>query len=150
MRAVIQRTNTIAKVVVEREVVGQISRGLVVLLGVAPDDHEKEMKWLADKIMNLRIFADDEGKMNLSLLDVGGEMLVVSQFTLYGNCRKGRRPNFTAAAHPTIAQPLYEKFCDYVESQGIGVGRGIFGAMMEVYLVNDGPVTLILDTPTDS
>ena len=150
MRAVIQRTNTNAEVVVEGEVVGKISRGLVVLLGVAPNDGEKEMKWLADKIMNLRIFADDEGKMNLSLLDVGGEMLIVSQFTLYGNCRKGRRPNFTGAAHPTIAQPLYEKFCDYVEGQGVGVGRGIFGAMMEVSLVNDGPVTLILDTPTDS
>ena len=94
MRAVIQRTNTNAEVVVEGEVVGKISRGLVVLLGVAPNDGEKEMKWLADKIMNLRIFADDEGKMNLSLLDVGGEMLIVSQFTLYGNCRKGRRPNY--------------------------------------------------------
>ena len=150
MRAVIQRTNTRAHVSVQGEIVGEISKGLVVLLGVAPNDGEKELKWLADKIMNLRIFADEEGKMNLSLIDVGGEMLIVSQFTLYGNCRKGRRPNFTGAGHPDIAQPLYDRFCDYVESKEIFVGRGIFGAMMEVSLRNDGPVTLILDTPSDS
>jgi D-aminoacyl-tRNA deacylase len=150
MRAVIQRTNTKAHVSVQGEIVGQISKGLVVLLGVAPNDGEKELKWLADKIMNLRIFSDEEGKMNLSLIDVGGEMLIVSQFTLYGNCRKGRRPNFTRAGHPDIAQPLYDRFCDYVESKEVHVGRGIFGAMMEVSLCNDGPVTLILDTPSDS
>ena len=147
MKAVIQRTNTTAKVVVEGEVVGQITHGLVVLLGVAPNDGEKEMKWLADKIMNLRIFADDEGKMNLSLLDVGGEMLIVSQFTLYGNCRKGRRPNFTGAARPDHAIPLYEYFCHYLGTQGISkVATGQFGAMMQVKLINDGPVTLVIDS----
>ena len=147
MRAVIQRTNQQAQVTVDEQVVGSISKGLVVLLGIAPNDGETQMKWMADKIMNLRIFGDEEGKMNLSLIDIQGEMLIVSQFTLYGNCRKGRRPNFTGAAHPDHAKPLYERFCEYVEEQGVGVGRGVFGAMMDVSLHNDGPVTLILDTP---
>ena len=150
MRAVIQRTNREAHVSVNNEIVGRISKGLVVLLGIAPTDGDKEMRWLADKTINLRIFSDSEGKMNLSLKDIGGEMLIISQFTLYGNCRKGRRPNFTGAAPPDIAQPLYERFCDYVHQQGVGVGRGIFGAMMDVSLCNDGPVTLILDTPINT
>ena len=150
MRAVIQRTKTKAQVSVQGQIVGQISKGLVVLLGIAPNDGPKELKWLAEKIMNLRIFTDEEGKMNLSIIDVGGDMLIVSQFTLYGNCRKGRRPNFTGAAHPDIAKPLYDRFCDYVEAKGIHVGRGVFGEMMEVSFSNDGPVTLILDTPSES
>ena len=104
--------------------------------------------WLASKLANLRIFPDEDGKMNRSLLDVGGGALVVSQFTLYGDCRKGRRPSFVNAAHPGIAEPLYERFCEQMAAEGVQhVGRGVFGAMMDVQLLNDGPVTLVIDTP---
>jgi D-tyrosyl-tRNA(Tyr) deacylase len=134
-------------VVVDDEVVGAVETGLLVLLGVAPTDSAAEVRWLADKVVNLRIFNDSEGKMNLSLLDAGGACLVVSQFTLYGDARKGRRPSFIDAAPPNIAIPLYESFVDTVKSHGVPVATGRFGAMMQVELVNDGPVTLILDTP---
>lgn len=145
MRAVIQRV-TSASVTVEGKVVGQVGRGLVVLLGVGPDDSEEDVKYLANKIVNLRIFPDAEGKMNLSLLDTGGEILSISQFTLYGDCRKGRRPNFTGAASPEMGQDLYEKFNKALAAYGVKVETGEFGAMMDVALVNNGPVTLLLDS----
>ncbi len=149
MRAVVQRVRQ-ARVVVGEEVVGEIGRGLLVLLGVARDDTAEQVRWLADKIVSLRIFADAEDKMNLSVADVGGGVLVVSQFTLYGDCRKGRRPSFIDAAPPEIAIPLYEQFINAVKAQGVPVATGRFGAMMRVELVNDGPVTLILDTQLNS
>ena len=145
MRAVLQRVRR-ARVVVGDEVVGAIERGLLVLLGVAPDDTADGARWLADKIVGLRIFADAEDKMNLAVQDVGGSVLVVSQFTLYGDCRKGRRPSFVAAAPPEIAVPLYEGFVNALRALGVPVQTGRFGAMMQVELVNDGPVTLILDS----
>jgi D-tyrosyl-tRNA(Tyr) deacylase len=145
MRAVVQRV-TRASVVVGTEVVGAIDRGLLVLLGVAPDDSPDDARWLADKIGGLRIFPDDADKMNRSVADVRGGVLVVSQFTLYGDCRKGRRPSFIGAAGPDIAVPRYEAFVDAVKALGIPTATGRFGAMMQVELVNDGPVTLILDT----
>jgi D-tyrosyl-tRNA(Tyr) deacylase len=147
MRAVVQRVSS-ASVTVEGERVGEIDRGLLVLLGVAPTDGPAQVAWLAGKVVHLRIFPDDEGKMNRSVVDVGGGVLVVSQFTLYGDVRKGKRPSFVGAAAPDLAEPLYERFCDAVAAEGVGrVGRGRFGAHMDVALVNDGPVTLILDTP---
>ena len=147
MRAVIQRVRN-ASVTVDGVVTGSIEQGLLILLGVTDGDTEKQGQWLASKLANLRIFPDDEGKMNRSLMDVGGGALVVSQFTLYGDCRKGRRPSFVGAAHPEIAEPLYERFCEQIESEGVGrVERGVFGAMMDVQLLNDGPVTLVIDTP---
>jgi D-tyrosyl-tRNA(Tyr) deacylase len=147
VRAVVQRVSR-ASVTVEGEVVGAIGTGLLVLLGVAPGDGDAEIAWLADKLAGLRIFPDDDGKMNRSLVDVGGEALVVSQFTLYGDTRKGRRPSFVGAAAPDLAEPLYERFCDAMLAAGAKkVGRGRFGAHMDVELVNDGPVTLIVDTP---
>ena len=145
MRAVVQRSKE-ASVAVNGEVAGAISRGLVVLLGVTHEDAEADAAFLADKIANLRIYEDESGKMNLSLLEVDGEILSVSQFTLYGDCRKGRRPNFMAAARPELANPLYEKFNQLLRGKGIKVETGVFGAMMDVSLVNDGPVTLILDS----
>jgi D-tyrosyl-tRNA(Tyr) deacylase len=144
MRAVVQRVSR-ARVVVDQEVVDQIGRGLLVLLGVAHGDTVEQARWLADKIVGLRIFADDEGKMNRGLADVGGEALVVSQFTLYGDCQKGRRPSFVDAAPPHIAIPLYEEFLNAVRALGIATASGRFGAMMQVELVNDGPVTLIME-----
>jgi D-tyrosyl-tRNA(Tyr) deacylase len=135
-----------ASVTVAGEVVGRIDRGFVVLLGVAHDDDEKAARYLADKIVDLRIFEDLEGKMNRSLADVGGAMLVVSQFTLLGDCRKGRRPSFTHAAPPQQAQQLYETFVAAVHTRGIEVATGVFREMMEVALVNDGPVTMLLDS----
>ena len=147
MRAVIQRVSS-ASVTVDGQVTGEITKGLLILLGVAPNDGEKECQWLASKLVNLRIFSDLEGKMNDSLLDCGGDALVVSQFTLYGDTRKGRRPSFIGAAHPSIANPMYERFCDVLQAQGVKrVERGVFGAHMDVRLLNDGPVTLIVDTP---
>jgi D-tyrosyl-tRNA(Tyr) deacylase len=146
MRAVIQRVSS-SRVVVSGEVVGQIDRGLLVLLGVRTGDAEGQARWLADKIVGLRIFEDDQGKMNVSVADVGGSVLVVSQFTLYGDCEKGRRPSFIDAARPEVAEPLYQTFTDAVRLHGISVATGRFGAMMQVELVNDGPVTLILDAP---
>lgn len=135
-----------ARVLIDQEVVGQIDRGLLVLLGVAMGDTVEQAHWLADKIVGLRIFADDEGKMNRGLADVGGAALVVSQFTLYGDCQKGRRPSFVAAAPPEIAIPLYEEFLNAVRALGIPTASGRFGAMMQVELVNDGPVTLIVES----
>jgi D-tyrosyl-tRNA(Tyr) deacylase len=146
MRVVLQRV-THARVVVNEEVVGAIGPGLLALLGVAGDDSEEDARWLADKVVGLRIFNDAEGKMNRSVADVGGAVLVVSQFTLHGDCRKGRRPSFIAAAGPEKAIPLYEAFVAGVRAQGIPVQTGRFGAMMQVELVNDGPVTLIIDSP---
>ena len=146
MRAVLQRVSR-ARVVVGEEVTGAIGPGLLVLLGVAPDDAEADARWLADKVVNLRIFPDDTDKMNRSVADAGGGVLVVSQFTLYGDCRKGRRPSFVEAAPPEIAVPLYEAFVAAVRAQGVPTATGRFGAMMQVELVNDGPVTLILDSP---
>ena len=126
--------------------VGEIRAGLLVFLGVGREDTEKDVDFLADKTTNLRIFPDEAQKMNLSLLDAGGAMLVVSQFTLHGDCRKGRRPAFIAAAPPEQAEPLYERFVAQVENRGVPVAAGRFGAMMEVELVNDGPVTMLLDS----
>ena len=145
MRAVVQRVNK-ACVRLDSEVVGEIRGGLLVFLGVGREDGEKDVDFLAGKISNLRIFPDEAQKMNLSLLDAGGAMLVVSQFTLHGDCRKGRRPAFIAAAPPEQAEPLYERFVARVENLGVRVATGRFGAMMEVELVNDGPVTLLLDS----
>lgn len=145
MRAVLQRVSR-ARVLIDQEVAGQIEHGLLVLLGVAPTDTPEQAQWLADKIIGMRIFNDADGKMNLGLVDVGGSMLIVSQFTLYGDCRKGRRPSFIDAAPPEIAIPLYEAFINAVKALGIPVATGRFGAMMQVELVNDGPVTLIVES----
>lgn len=145
MRACVQRVRT-ASVTVDGNIVGQIDHGLVVLLGVAQGDTEQDAKQLADKIVKLRIFEDDQDKMNRSLVDTGGSMLVVSQFTLLGDCRKGRRPSFVAAATPELAEQLYEFFVAEVAGQGIGVETGQFRTMMDVSLINSGPVTLLLDT----
>jgi D-tyrosyl-tRNA(Tyr) deacylase len=146
MRAVIQRV-TKASVSVDGQIVGAIGRGVLVLLGVTHDDDEAQARWLAEKVVNLRLFEDDAGKLNLSLLESGGEILVVSQFTLYGDCRKGRRPSFAAAAEPQVAKALYERFVDSLKALGPQVSSGVFQAHMAVELVNDGPVTLIVDTP---
>ncbi|GAE89911.1 D-aminoacyl-tRNA deacylase [Acetivibrio straminisolvens] len=145
MRAVVQRV-TFSKVTVEDEVIGKIGKGLTVLLGVGSDDGEKDVGYLADKIVNLRIFEDENGKMNLSLKDVGGELLVVSQFTLYGDCRKGKRPGFDRAARPETAKELYEKFVEACRSYGVKVETGKFQAMMMVEIHNDGPVTMLIDS----
>jgi D-tyrosyl-tRNA(Tyr) deacylase len=143
--AVVQRV-TASDVRIQSEIVGQIGPGLLVLLGVSQADEEKDADYLADKIVHLRIFGDHEGKMNRSLVDTGGEMLVVSQFTLMGDCRKGRRPSFVRAAPPDKAEALYEIFMDRVRAKGISVASGTFQAMMAVSLVNDGPVTLIVES----
>jgi D-tyrosyl-tRNA(Tyr) deacylase len=145
MRAVLQRV-TRARVTVAGEVVGQIERGFLVLLGVAQDDTEADAQYLADKTVQLRVFDDAAGKMNLALADVGGAVLVVSQFTLLADCRKGRRPSFIAAAPPDLAERLYETFVAAIGAQGIPVATGRFRAMMEVELVNDGPVTLVVES----
>lgn len=145
MKAVIQRVKESAVTVDGREV-GRIGRGLLVLLGVSRDDTPADADYLLDKTLNLRIFEDEAGKMNRSLLDVGGELLVVSQFTLYGDCRKGRRPSFVQAAPPETAEALYEHFVDQARKRGVPAATGRFRAMMDVALVNDGPVTLILES----
>ena len=145
MRAVVQRV-TRARVVIEGETVGEIGRGLLVLLGVTHSDTAEVAAWLADKIVGLRVCNDADGKMNLSVADVGGGVLVVSQFTLYGDCQKGRRPSFIDAARPEVAIPLYEAFVNGVRALGVPAATGRFGAMMQVELVNDGPVTLIVDS----
>ena len=144
MRALIQRVSR-ASVHVDGEKAAGIGLGFLVLLGVADEDGEAEAAWLARKIAGLRLFEDDAGKMNLGLGDVGGAVLAVSQFTLYGDARKGRRPSFTRAAPPAQAQELYEKFCALLAAQGVAVEKGVFQAHMEVSLVNDGPVTLWLE-----
>jgi len=145
MRACVQRV-TRGSVTVDGEVIGKIAAGLVVLLGVGPDDDESDVHFMADKLTQLRIFEDADEKMNLSLIDTGGAMLVVSQFTLMGDCRKGRRPSFVAAARPEQANELYEQFVTEVKSRNIEVATGKFQAMMEVELVNDGPVTMLVDS----
>jgi len=145
VRAVVQRVAG-ASVSVDGRVVGSIGKGLCVFIGVAPGDGEGEVEWMAGKIANLRIFEDAAGKMNLSLLEEKGAMLVVSQFTLYGDCRKGRRPSFASACEPERANSIYEDFIRSVSSRGIPVATGVFQASMRVEIHNDGPVTLILDT----
>ncbi|WP_042146115.1 D-aminoacyl-tRNA deacylase [Paucisalibacillus sp. EB02] len=145
MRTVAQRAKD-ASVTVDNKVVGEISNGLVVLLGVTHEDTMDDAKYLVNKIVNLRIFEDEDNKMNLSLKDVEGDILSISQFTLYGDTRKGRRPNFMQAAKPELANQLYEQFNDLIRAEGIKVETGQFGAMMDVKLTNIGPVTLILDS----
>ncbi len=145
MRAVLTRV-TSASVAIDGTTVGQIGKGFLILLGIGPDDTEKECRYLAEKALGLRIFEDENGKMNMGLEQVDGQVLVVSQFTLYGNCRKGRRPSFTDAANPQLGNALYEKFLSICEELGYPPQHGEFGADMKVSSVNDGPVTLILDT----
>ncbi len=147
MRAVVQRVQS-ARVAVDGRVAGEIGAGLVVLLGVTHDDTREQARFLAGKIARLRIFEDAGGRMNLAAADVGGSVLVVSQFTLYGDCRKGRRPSFDSAARPEQAQELYDAFSAEIRALGVPVATGVFQAHMMVELVNDGPVTLILDTAT--
>lgn len=145
MRAVVQRVDK-AKVTVDEKIVGEISRGLMVLVGVVEGDTEKDVQYLADKVTGLRIFEDEAEKMNLSVKDIGGEILSVSQFTLYGDCRKGKRPSFDKAAKPETAIVLYEKFNELCRQQNIKVETGVFGAHMLVELANNGPVTILLDS----
>lgn len=145
MRAVIQRASE-ARVDVEGRVVGAIGTGLVVLVGIAPSDGAAEAGWLAEKVANLRIFPDERGKMNRSLLEIGGEALIVSQFTLYGDVRKGRRPSFVGAATGSAAHDVYEEVIARLEALGVSCAGGQFGAMMQVALTNDGPVTILLDS----
>lgn len=147
MKAVVQRV-TGSRVTVDNRLIGSIGRGLLVLLGVAHGDTEKDADYLCDKIIHLRIFEDDAGKMNRSLKDIDGEILVVSQFTLLGDCRKGRRPSFIDAANPETANQLYEYFVNRIRQNGIRTQTGEFRAMMAVSLVNDGPVTLIVESPS--
>lgn len=145
MRAVVQRVSS-AKVTVEGVLVGQAKRGLLILLGAGEGDSETDVKYICDKIANLRIFEDEEGKMNRSVLDIEGDVCVVSQFTVYGDVRKGRRPNFMKAAHPTLANELYEQVVEGLRSYGLAVSTGQFQAHMMVELTNDGPVTILLDS----
>ncbi len=145
MRAVIQRVAQ-AKVEVEGAVVGAIGQGLLVYLGVGKDDAETDAQSMADKLVNLRIFADEAHKMNRSIVDIGGSILLVSNFTLYGDCRKGRRPGFDAAGEPKLAEALYEKVAELIAQQGVRVEKGVFAAYMQVTSINDGPVTFLLDS----
>lgn len=145
MRAVVQRSG-VASVTIDGQVVGSISSGVVILVAVSPEDGDKEASWLADKVANLRIFGDDDGKMNRSLLESSGEALVVSQFTLYGDARKGRRPSFIRAAQGQEAERLYERVIEELSSLGVTCASGKFGADMQVSLINDGPVTILLDS----
>ncbi len=145
MRAVVQRVK-MAKVMIGTEIVGEIGKGLLIFLGVGVEDNIEDTDYLASKIAHLRIFSDDNGKMNLSLVETGGEALVVSQFTLWGDCRKGRRPSFTRAGDPTVAIDLYQKFIYHLKGKGIQVAEGKFQEMMDVHIVNDGPVTMLLDS----
>ena len=145
MRILVQRVSR-AQVTVGGAVVGQVGAGLALLVGVHQDDGEKEAAFCADKCANLRIFADEEGKMNRSVLDAGGQVLAVSQFTLYGDCRKGRRPSFVAAARPETADPLYRYFVERLRALGLRVECGVFGAEMQVEIHNDGPVTLLVES----
>ncbi|SHF66270.1 D-aminoacyl-tRNA deacylase [Ornithinibacillus halophilus] len=145
MKAVIQRAKN-AQVVVEDKIVGEIDHGFVVLLGVTHDDTIDDAKYIANKLVNLRVFEDENDKMNLSLKDVGGSVLSISQFTLYGDTKKGRRPNFLQAAKPDVANELYETFNQLVAEENVTVETGVFGAMMDVQFTNEGPVTLIIDS----
>lgn len=145
MRIVLQRVKS-ASVSINGEISGTISGGMVVFLGISKTDTTKDLHWMVEKVINLRIFDDQNGKMNMSLADISGEMLIISQFTLYGDCRKGRRPGFSAAAPPELAQPLYEEFVKEVKNRQIKVASGTFQAEMEIQLVNQGPVTLLLDS----
>ncbi len=145
MRAVVQRVLN-SHVTVDEKIVGKIGKGLLVLLGIGRGDNQKDVKYIADKIVNLRIFEDEEGKFNLSLLDIEGEILVVSQFTLYGDVRKGRRPSFVEAALPEEAVRLYERFVEYIGEYGLKVETGVFQEHMIVHIENDGPVTILLDS----
>lgn len=149
MRAFVQRV-TRARVTVEGRVTGAIERGLLVLLGATHVDGEREADWLARKVAGLRVFEDDAGRMNLDLAAVGGRALVVPQFTLYGDARRGRRPDFIAAARPEHAEPLFERFCSTLAGAGLGVERGVFRAHMAVELVNDGPVSLMIETRSET
>lgn len=144
MRALIQRVNN-AKVTVKDQLISQIGKGFLVFLGVTHSDTESEINYLVEKIANLRVFGDDNNKMNLSLLDIKGEVLIVSQFTLYADCKRGRRPDFISAAKPELAQELYKKFIQRFRETGLKVGEGEFGAMMDIELVNSGPVTIMLE-----
>lgn len=146
MRAVVQRVAK-ASVSVDGKTVGEIGHGMLVLLAAAGNDGPEQVRWMAEKLSGLRIFSDEQGKMNLSLDQVAGEMLIVSQFTLYGDCRKGKRPSYAGAAPPEQAEALYREFIQEIRNRGIPAQEGIFGAMMMVELVNDGPVTLIVDSP---
>ena len=148
MRAVIQRVSQ-ASVTVDNNIVGKISKGLLVFLGIGEADDESDLSYLVDKISGLRIFQDENDKMNLSVEDVRGEILLISQFTLYGDVRKGKRPSFTKSAHPTVGEKLYEEFIKKLKLSGIKVETGIFGAHMDVELVNDGPVTILIDSKKD-
>jgi D-tyrosyl-tRNA(Tyr) deacylase len=145
MRCVLQRVS-FARVSVDDHVAGEVDGGFLILLGVTHDDTEREAAALARKVAGLRVFEDGDGKMNLSLQESGGSVLAISQFTLYADVRKGRRPSFTEAARPEQAQPLYERFCELLRGEGLHVEQGVFGAHMQVELVNDGPVTLLIDT----
>lgn len=145
MRVVVQRSKE-ASVTVDGKTIGEITKGFVLLVGITHADTEEDAKYVAEKIVNLRVFEDQDGKMNLSLSQVKGEILSISQFTLYGDCRKGRRPNFMEAAHPDHASVIYEQFNQMLRDQGVKVETGQFGAMMDVALINDGPVTLIVES----
>lgn len=145
MRAVVQRVKE-GKVIVEGKTVGQINEGLLVLLGVGDDDNDKDLEYIVNKILGLRIFEDENGKMNLSVEDINGELLVVSQFTLYGDVRKGKRPSFTSAAHPSIAEEYYKKFISKCKELGIKTEHGVFGAHMDVSFISSGPVTILIDS----
>ena len=145
MRLVIQRVSK-ASVEIEGKVNGKIDEGFMVLIGITNDDNKEVVEKMADKLINLRIFEDENEKLNLSLMDVKGEILSISQFTLYANCKKGRRPSFLDAAKPDLSKPLYEYFNEYLEKKGVPVETGIFGAMMNVSLINEGPTTIILDS----
>ena len=146
MKVLVQRVSQ-ASVTVDGETIGQIDQGLLLLVGFGPGDDEQALRFCAEKCANLRIFADDEGKMNRSLLDIGGGVLCISQFTLYGDCRKGRRPSFTAAAPPEKAEALYEHFLAILAAQGLKPESGVFGAYMQIEIHNDGPVTLMVESP---
>ena len=148
MRAIVQKVRD-ARATFQGEVLGEIKSGLCVLMGIKIGDTEKESAWMAEKLVNLRVFEDEAEKLNLSLLDVKGEMLLISQFTVYGDCRKGRRPSFTEAAPPEIAKKLYELTIEKIKSYGVPVKTGMFQTHMVIELANDGPVTLIIETPED-
>jgi D-tyrosyl-tRNA(Tyr) deacylase len=145
MRVVVQRSKQ-AQVTVKGEIVGQIDQGFMLLVGITHEDTERDAEYTAEKVAGLRIFEDDSGKMNLSVLDIGGQILSVSQFTLYGDCRKGKRPSFMAAARPEQAEPLYEHFNSHLRGLGLQVATGKFGEMMDISFTNWGPVTLIIDS----